>query len=134
MLLRNLFSCLSRKKLCLIADDSAAIRSAARTILKDLRFHTAEAEDGLEAVSKCRQRRPDAILLDHTMPYLDGLAVMEALRQHGAGRAPKIIFCTATRDPAHIARAIQAGADEYIIKPFDRSILAAKFERLGLIV
>lgn len=131
-MLRNVLSCFSRKKLCLIADDSAAIRRAVRAILKDLRFHTAEAEDGLETISKCRQTSPDAIFLDYTMPYLDGLGVIEALRQRKTGTGPKIIFCTANRDPSHIARAIEAGAHEYIIKPFDRSILAGKLEKLGL--
>jgi two-component system chemotaxis response regulator CheY len=130
--LRNLFSCLSRQKLCLIADDSAVIRRAARSILNDLHFRTAEAADGLDALSQCRQRPPDAILLDNTMPYLDGLGVMEILRQQRGRRVPKIIFCTADRDPRTIARAIEAGAHEYLIKPFDRNILAAKLEKLGL--
>jgi len=130
--LRNLFSCFSRRKLCLIADDSALIRKAARSILNDLDFRTAEAADGLDVLSKCRESRPDAILLDHTMPYLDGLGVMEALRRQRDRRGPKIIFCTADRDPGHIARAIEAGAHEYLIKPFDRSILAAKLAKLGL--
>jgi two-component system chemotaxis response regulator CheY len=130
--LRTMLSRLTRRKLCLIADDSATIRNAARSILKDLQFHTAEAEDGFDALAKCRERQPDAILLDHVMPRLGGLEVMQALRLGHGGPAPKIIFCTATRDPRHIARAIGAGAHEYLIKPFDRDILAAKLEKLGL--
>jgi two-component system, chemotaxis family, chemotaxis protein CheY len=130
--LRSVLSRLSRRKLCLIADDSVVIRNAARSILADLRFRTAEAEDGLEALSECRRNSPDAILLDHTMPFLDGMAVMEALRRRDYGRRTKIIFCTANRDPNHIAKAIHAGAHEYLIKPFDRAILTAKFEKLGL--
>lgn len=131
-MLRSMLSCLTRRKLCLIADDSVTIRQAARSILTDLHFNTDEAEDGLDALTKCRENRPDAILLDHTMPYLDGMAVMRALREKVDGPAPKIIFCTAERDPRHIAKAIGAGAHEYLIKPFDRSILEAKLERLGL--
>lgn len=131
-MLRTVFSFLPRRKLCLIADDSAVIRRAARSILKELRIHTAEAEDGLDALAQCRQNRPDAILLDQSMPHLDGLGVMEALRLHDDGPPPKIIYCTAERDARHIARAIEAGAHEYLIKPFDRAILAAKLERLGL--
>jgi two-component system, chemotaxis family, chemotaxis protein CheY len=132
LVLRSMLSRLSRKKLCLIADDSMVIRHAARSILRDLHFHTTEAENGLDVLSQCRENAPDAILLDHAMPYLDGLAVMEALRKEPAGRAPKIIFCTSERDPRHVARAIGTGAHEYIIKPFDRRILAAKLEKLGL--
>jgi two-component system chemotaxis response regulator CheY len=60
------------------------------------------------------------------------MGVMEALRLHQDGPPPKIIFCTAERDPRCIARAIEAGAHEYLIKPFDRDILAAKLEKLGL--
>jgi two-component system, chemotaxis family, chemotaxis protein CheY len=132
--LRTMLSWLPRRKLCLIADDSVAIRNAARSILKELHFHTAEAEDGLDVLAQCRRSRPDAILLDHSMPHLDGMGVMEALRLHQDGPAPKIIFCTADRDPRHIARAIEAGAHEYLIKPFDRAILTAKFEQLGLTI
>lgn len=133
-MLRSMLARFSRKKLCLIADDSAVIRRAARSILRDLHFHTAEAENGLDALSKCREARPDAILLDHAMPYLDGMGVMAALRQGVMGPAPKIIFCTAERDPDSIARAIEAGASEYLIKPFDRDILMCKLEKLGLTV
>lgn len=133
-MLRSVLSRLSRRKLCLIADDSVVIRKAARSILADLHFRTAEAEDGLEALSECRRNSPDAILLDHTMPYLDGMGVMKALRRRTRGPGPKIIFCTANRDPRHIADAIHAGAHEYLIKPFDRTILTAKFAKLGLTV
>jgi two-component system, chemotaxis family, chemotaxis protein CheY len=132
VVLRRVLSRLSPRKLCLIADDSVVIRTAARSILADLYFRTAEAEDGLAALSECRRNSPDAILLDHTMPYLDGMGVMEALRRRTRGPGPKIIFCTANRDPRHIADAIHAGAHEYLIKPFDRAVLTAKFEKLGL--
>jgi len=131
-LLRSLISRFSPRKLCLIADDSAAIRNAARSILRDLRFQIAEAEDGAEALVKCRERLPDAILLDGWMPKMDGFEFLKALRERDIGGNPKIIFCTADRDASHIARAIEAGAHEYVIKPFDRSILAAKLEKLGL--
>jgi two-component system chemotaxis response regulator CheY len=131
-LLRSLISRFSPKKLCLIADDSPAIRDAARSILRDLRFQVAEAEDGAEALARCRERMPDAILLDGWMPHMDGFAFLKALRQRESGGLPKIIFCTADRDAAHIARAIDAGAHEYVIKPFDRSILSAKLAGLGL--
>ena len=131
-MLRTMLARFSRRKLCLIADDSVVIRNAARSMLTDLRFRTAEAEDGLEVLSHCQRSRPDAILLDHTMPYLDGLGVMAELHARRSGAGPKIIFCTANRDAAHIARAIDAGAHEYLIKPFDRSILLSTLAKLGL--
>ena len=131
-MLRTMLARFSRRKLCLIADDSVVIRDAAKSMLADLRFRTAEAQDGLEVLSHCLRSRPDAILLDHSMPYLDGMGVMEELRARRRGPGPKIIFCTAKRDAAHIARAIDAGAHEYMIKPFDRSILMSKLAKLGL--
>jgi two-component system, chemotaxis family, chemotaxis protein CheY len=129
--LRSLLSRFTPKKLCLVADDSAVIRTAARRILTDLRFQVAEAENGAEALAKCRERLPDAILLDGWMPQMDGFEFLHALRERNDGGDPKIIFCTADRDASHIARAIEAGAHEYVIKPFDRTILAAKLARLG---
>lgn len=131
-MLRSLISRFSPKRLCLVADDSAVIRTAARSMLRDLRFQIAEAEDGAEALARCRERMPDAILLDGWMPNMDGFAFLRALRKRGVGASPKIIFCTTDRDASHIAQAIEAGAHEYMIKPFDRTILAAKFARLGL--
>ncbi|MEJ2117815.1 MAG: response regulator [Alphaproteobacteria bacterium] len=134
-MLRHIKSLFCRRKLCLIADNSVAIRSAARTILRDLAFHTTEAENGLEALQTCQQHLPDAILLDGSMPQMNGFEFLRALRERHsiAGAEPKIIFCTVDRDPAVIARAIDAGAHEYVIKPFDRSILLGKLERLGLV-
>lgn len=132
-MLRHIVSLFKPRKYCLIADDSAAIRIAARSILRDLQFRTAEAENGLEALQNCQQHLPDAILLDGWMPKMDGFEFLKALREREAGREPKIIFCTTDRDPSHIARAIDAGAHEYVIKPFDRAILTGKLQRLGLV-
>jgi two-component system chemotaxis response regulator CheY len=67
------------------------------------------------------------------MPQMNGFEFLKALRERQATAEPKIIFCTTDRDPAIIARAIDAGADEYVIKPFDRTILKGKLERLGLV-
>lgn len=131
-MLRHLLSRLSPRKLCLVADQSAAIRNAASSILRDLRFHVAEAENGREALVKCSQRRPDAIFLDARMDFSDGFEFLKALKDRGIAGQPKIIFCTTERDPSHIARAIEAGAHEYLIKPFDRSILSATLDKLGL--
>lgn len=133
-MLRHIKSFLSPRKLCLIADDSMMIRTAARTILHDLQFRTAEAENGEEALTRCRQQTPDAILLDESMPYMDGMAFLKALQERGIAQRSKIIFCSNDRNPAQIARAMGAGAHEYLIKPFDRSILAAKMEKLGLTI
>ncbi|HUG62344.1 MAG TPA: response regulator [Methylomirabilota bacterium] len=120
-------------KHCLVVDDSSVIRKVARRILEDLAFTITEAEDGQQALDVCRQHMPDAILLDWNMPVMDGLEFLVELRKLDHGQAPKVVFCTTENDVAHIARAIRAGANEYIMKPFDREIVEAKFHEVGLI-
>ncbi|MGO4574319.1 response regulator [Microvirga sp. 2TAF3] len=119
-------------KHCLIVDDSAVIRKVARRILEDMAFSLSEAENGKEALSLCLSAMPDVVLLDWNMPIMDGYEFLTHLRQLPGGARPKILFCTTENDVAHIARALQAGADEYIMKPFDRDILVAKLQEVGL--
>ena len=120
-------------KTCLVVDDSRVIRKVARRILEDLGFETAEAADGVEAMAWCRTAMPDAVLLDWNMPVMDGLEFVRALRKEPDGRQPVVVFCTVENDLEHIGRALEAGADEYIMKPFDSEILQAKFAEAGLI-
>ncbi|WP_237153758.1 response regulator [Oryzibacter oryziterrae] len=120
-------------KTCLVVDDSSVIRKVARRILEDLSFTISEAEDGQQALEKCQETMPDAILLDWNMPVMDGLEFLAQLRKLDGGEAPKVVFCTTENDVGHIARAIRAGANEYIMKPFDREIVEAKFQEVGLI-
>ena len=120
-------------KTCLVVDDSSVIRKVARRILEGLDFQIAEAENGEEAVECCRRQIPDAILLDWNMPKMDGYEFLRALRRLPGGDKPKVVFCTTENDVAHIARALHAGANEYIMKPFDKDIVTAKFQEVGLI-
>jgi two-component system chemotaxis response regulator CheY len=119
-------------KQCLVVDDSRVIRKVARRILEDLSFSIDEAEDGAAALDRCRETMPDAILLDWNMPVMDGFAFLKALRQETGGEKPVVVFCTTENDMAHIAAAMEAGANEYIMKPFDRDILQSKFSEAGL--
>jgi two-component system, chemotaxis family, chemotaxis protein CheY len=120
-------------KTCLVVDDSSVIRKVARRILEGLEFEIAEAEDGEQALEACRGRMPDAILLDWNMPKMDGYEFLRSLRKMPHGDRPKVVFCTTENDVAHIARALHAGANEYIMKPFDKEIVEAKFQEVGLI-
>jgi two-component system, chemotaxis family, chemotaxis protein CheY len=120
-------------KTCLIVDDSSVIRKVARRILEGLEFQIAEAENGEEALEACRRTLPDAILLDWNMPKMDGYDFLRLLRRLPGGDVPKVVFCTTENDVAHIARALHAGADEYIMKPFDKEIVEAKFQEVGLV-
>ncbi|ODT68804.1 MAG: two-component system response regulator [Pelagibacterium sp. SCN 63-23] len=114
---------------CLIVDDSSVVRKVARRILEDLDYSVDEAEDGQEAIDKCRAQMPDAILLDWNMPIMSGLEFLKLLRTYVGGEKPRVIYCTVENDIGAIALALKAGADDYMMKPFDRKILESKFEQ-----
>ena len=120
-------------KTVLIVDDSRVIRKVAQRIFQALEFETREAEDGQVALDSCKARMPDAVLLDWNMPVMDGITFLGELRTLEGGTHPKIIFCTTENEVAQITRAIQAGADEYIMKPFDRQIIVSKLQEVGLL-
>ena len=120
-------------KNCLIVDDSRVIRKVSRHIVESMGFVVDEAADGQEALAKCESKMPDVILLDWNMPVMSGIEFLGKLRERPNGRAPKVVFCTTENDVAHIARALHAGANEYIMKPFDKEIVEAKFQEVGLI-
>ena len=117
---------------CLVVDDSKVIRKVARHILETLNFNVDEAEDGREALSRCGASMPDVILLDWNMPVMSGMEFLRALRQADLSSQPKVVFCTTENDIAHIRAAIEAGADEYVMKPFDRDTLQSKLQIVGV--
>lgn len=114
-------------KSCLVVDDSSVVRKVARRILEDLDFIVDEAEDGQEAFDKCRQEMPDAILLDWQMPIMSGLEFLKLLRGYVGGQAPKVVYMVTENDIGQIAIALKAGINDYMMKPFDRELLEAKF-------
>ena len=118
---------------CLVVDDSSVVRKIARRILEELDFQIIEAADGVQALEACKRGLPDAVLLDWNMPKMDGYEFLRVLRRLPDGDRPKVVFCTTENDVAHIARALHAGANEYIMKPFDKEIVEAKFQEVGLL-
>ncbi len=120
-------------KTCLVVDDSGVVRKIARRIVEEMDFLVIEAEDGSKALEACKQSFPDAILLDWNMPVMDGYDFLGRLRRLPGGEGPKVVFCTTENGMDHIARALEAGADEYIMKPFDKDIVADKFREVGLV-
>ena len=119
-------------KTCLVVDDSKVIRKVARHILEALGFEVAEAGDGREALDRCRDAMPDVVLLDWNMPVMSGMEFLTELRRTRGGDAPKVVFCTTENDLAHIRAAVDAGADEYVMKPFDRETLHSKLQIVGV--
>ena len=119
-------------KSCLVVDDSKVIRKVARHMLETLDFTVEEAADGSEALARCRDVVPDVVLLDWNMPVMSGMEFLRALRSSGVEPRPKVVFCTTEGDPSHIRAAIEAGADGYVMKPFDRATLRSKLETVGV--
>ena len=119
-------------KTCLVVDDSKVIRKVARHILETLEFDVREAGDGREALDTCLADTPDVILLDWNMPVMSGMDFLRALRDSAVAPRPRIVFCTTENGTAYIRAAIDAGADEYIMKPFDRETLASKLQIVGM--
>ncbi|WP_336985557.1 response regulator [Altererythrobacter aquiaggeris] len=119
------------KKACLIVDDSKVIRKVSRHILESLGFDVYEAENGQIGLDKCSEKSYDLILLDWNMPVMTGIEFIKALRARPDGAAPKIVFCTTENDISHIRQAMNEGADEYVMKPFDQQTLQIKLQLIG---
>ena len=120
-------------KSCLVVDDSKVVRMVARRVLQDLAFEVREAANGQEAMVSCLSRMPDVVLLDWNMPVMNGIDFLRALRAVPGGDAPVVVFCTTENDITHIRQAIDLGANEYIMKPFDSEIIELKFAQVGVL-
>jgi two-component system, chemotaxis family, chemotaxis protein CheY len=120
-------------KICLVVDDSRIVRRVARKILEELGFECVEAADGEEALAACREKMPTVILLDWNMPVMTGIEFLHALNALAGKAMPKVVFCTTESDLENIHEALEAGASEYMFKPFDSEILQGKFRQIGVI-
>jgi two-component system chemotaxis response regulator CheY len=76
---------------------------------------------------------PEVILLDWSMPVMDGMTFLRRLRALPGGMAPKVLFCTIETRAERIAEALSAGADDYVMKPFDGEILTSKLAEVGVV-
>jgi two-component system chemotaxis response regulator CheY len=120
-------------RICLVVDDSRVVRKVARRILEAHGFCVEEAEDGSKALEACRRRMPGCVLLDWNMPVMDGMEFLKALRAEFGPDNPPVVFCTTENDISRIEQAIEQGAQEFIMKPFDEEILLGKFAQVGLL-
>jgi len=122
-----------RPNTCLVVDDSAVVRKVARRILERLGFSVREAADGQQALEACRAEMPRAVLLDRNMPVLDGIGFLKALRAEFGPDDPVVVMCTTEAAMDRILEGIEAGAQEYVMKPFDEGILQDKLAQVGLL-
>ncbi|MEZ5923202.1 MAG: response regulator [Hyphomicrobiaceae bacterium] len=120
-------------KHCLVVDDSDVIRRVTKRLLEEMNFTSTEAENGQEALERCRRAMPDFILLDWQMPNMISADFIYLLRKEVGGDSPIVFYCTSENDVEDISRALDAGADDYILKPYDREDLTARFTANGLI-
>ena len=120
-------------KYCLVVDDSPIVRKVARRILESKNLHIEEAEDGSEALSMCRKKMPDAIFVDANMPNIDGYDFLRELRQMDNGKTPRVMICATENEISAIARARHLGADNFMLKPFDKDYLVSKFVETGIL-
>lgn len=119
------------QRTCLIVDDSRVIRKVSSKIAISLGYVPIEAENGEEALARCKKAMPDLVLTDWNMPEMDGITFVSKLRAIPTPKVPVVVFCTSNGEAKDIHDGIAAGADDYIVKPFDEAALKAKLERLG---
>ncbi|WP_255416965.1 response regulator [Erythrobacter sp. HKB08] len=123
-----------RQRRALIVDDSRMVRRLSREILEGFGYQVTEAEDGTEALARVKANGlPDLITLDWNMPNMSGIETLKALRELVGDKLPKVMFCTTNTDAIDIHKGIDAGATEWIVKPFDKASMQAKLEKIGAI-
>ncbi len=119
---------------CLVVDDSMVVRRAVRRIMDEVGFVCGEAGDGQQALDWIAANGyPDLIMLDWNMPVMNGIEFLKRLRVQPDGKKPKVIFCTTENEMERIVEALNTGADEYVMKPFDKDIIWDRCHHVGLL-
>lgn len=114
----------------LVVDDAAFMRLRLATLLQEAGHTVIEAGNGAEAVEQYRRERPDLVLMDITMPVMDGLAAIEAIRAEDP--EARIIVCSSLGQQSIVLKAIQSGARDFVVKPFQpERVLGAVARALG---
>ena len=120
-------------KSCLVVDDFDVVRKVARHIFQSLKFDTREADSGQAALAEpCQAAMPDTILLDWHMPAMGSVEFLSTLRGLSNGGKALVIYCATENNSRYIALALSSGADEYLLKPFDREAIRSKLVAAGL--
>lgn len=120
-------------KTCLIVDDSKIVRKVSRGIIEPMGYEILEAENGEEALKLALSHKITVVMLDWNMPVMNGMEFLLKLRAAPDIEQPQVVFCTTENEMAKIIEAMQAGANEYVMKPYDENIIRGKFEQLGLL-
>ncbi|HYH48771.1 MAG TPA: response regulator [Acidimicrobiia bacterium] len=120
----------------IVVDDSKAMRMLMGRLLKDVGFEVDQAGDGCEALVRLRERLDanpvQLALVDWNMPEMSGIELVEAVRSDPAFGSLRIVMVTTETELSQVTKALEAGADEYLMKPFTRDDVVGKLELLGL--
>ncbi|WP_303289159.1 fused response regulator/phosphatase [Marinobacter sp. SS5-14b] len=110
----------------LIAEDSDSDRLILATLVRRLGHQVVEVSDGIEAVARFSEFQPDIVLLDALMPRMDGMEAARQIKALAGERLVPLIFLTSLSDAGELARCLEAGGDDFLVKPYNRVILEAK--------
>ena len=116
-------------KTCLVVDDSSIVRKVARRIVEGWDSKSSRRKTASKRWRSARRHMPEAVLLDWNMPVMDGFEFLGRMRRLPGGDEPKVVFCTTENSIGHIAKAMGGGANEYIMKPFDKEIIAGEVRK-----
>lgn len=117
----------------LVVDDSSAMRAFLRMILKGAGIEVTEARNGQEGLNALDGANPpELVLLDWNMPVMNGFVMLQQMRADARYRRVRVMMVTTETEMAEMSRALGAGADEYVMKPFTREVILDKLELLGL--
>ena len=118
----------------LIVDDSTTIRKILTAYLQKLGFDVTAAVNGRDGLDQLRaMKKADVVLVDWNMPEMDGITCLRALRAMDLNPRPVVVMCTTENGMSKIREALEAGADEYIMKPYDQGVLLDKLTQVGLV-
>lgn len=118
----------------IVIDDSKAMRRILTTALTTLGFDVVGAENGRQAIKWLRETsRLDLALIDWNMPEMTGIELVELLRADTGFSSMRLMMVTTETEPEQVERALIAGADEYLMKPFTTETLTLKLQTLGLV-
>lgn len=116
----------------LVIDDSKSIRSILTKILLGVGFEVDEAANGLEALELIKKEKVDLALVDWNMPDMDGCEFIQVVRKSNAYKDMRLIMVTTETAITKVAEALEAGADEYVMKPFSREVILEKLALMGM--
>jgi two-component system chemotaxis response regulator CheY len=119
----------------LVVDDSRTVRRILGEMLRQLGFEVAEAADGRQALLRLDEavETPDIVLVDWNMPEMNGLELIKNVRSQLRFRNVPLMMVTTENEMEQVAKALEAGANEYVMKPFDKEAIADKLQLMGIV-